>query len=484
MPYNGSGTFTRLYNWVTDRDASIKITASRMDAEMDGMATGLSNAITKDGQTTITQNIPFNNKKITGLADAAADTDALNRRTADARYLQSGTKSIKAENLDMDVVDKDLATPPVSPSSGDAYIVAATATDDWAGKEDNIARWNGSAWIFTAPSEGMVVWVADENLLYGYDGSAWASAGAAVPDGTITNAKIRDAAALSVIGRSANSSGDVDDIAAANDGEVLVRDGTALGFGKLKTAGITDANVTYGKIQNVSNTSRILGRITTGAGVIEELTGAQATSLLSDVVGDSGSGGTKGLVPAPAAGDAAAGKVLAADGTWKAPAGGVVDRAYAEYTSNADLTTAIPADDTVPQSSEGTQVVTASITPKSTTNRVRVTFRAQVQGKWGGGGPGSYRVMGALAALFKDSDTGALAANYINMMISTDDAERAAGNLVLCYEFVPGSTSAITFKVRVGPATGTTIRLNGTTAGRLFGGASRATLVVEELYAT
>lgn len=34
-------------------------------------------------------------------------------------------------------------------------------------------------------------------------------------------------------------------------------------------------------------------------------------------IGDSGSGGVKGLVPAPAAGDTAAGKFLFADGTWK-----------------------------------------------------------------------------------------------------------------------------------------------------------------------
>ena len=39
-------------------------------------------------------------------------------------------------------------------------------------------------------------------------------------------------------------------------------------------------------------------------------------------IGDSGSGGTEGLVPAPAAGDAAAGKYLSADGTWSAPPGG------------------------------------------------------------------------------------------------------------------------------------------------------------------
>ena len=37
------------------------------------------------------------------------------------------------------------------------------------------------------------------------------------------------------------------------------------------------------------------------------------------MVGDSGSGGTAGNVPAPGAGDAAAGKFLKADGTWEIP---------------------------------------------------------------------------------------------------------------------------------------------------------------------
>ena len=40
------------------------------------------------------------------------------------------------------------------------------------------------------------------------------------------------------------------------------------------------------------------------------------------LVGDSGSGGTRGLVPAPASGDAAAGKFLKADATWAVPASG------------------------------------------------------------------------------------------------------------------------------------------------------------------
>ena len=51
-------------------------------------------------------------------------------------------------------------------------------------------------------------------------------------------------------------------------------------------------------------------------------TPTQATADLIAMVGDSGSGGTKGLVPAPAAGDAAASKFLKADGTWATAGGG------------------------------------------------------------------------------------------------------------------------------------------------------------------
>ena len=43
------------------------------------------------------------------------------------------------------------------------------------------------------------------------------------------------------------------------------------------------------------------------------------TAYHSKFVGDTGAGGVMGLVPAPGAGDAAAGKVLKADGTWYVP---------------------------------------------------------------------------------------------------------------------------------------------------------------------
>jgi len=66
------------------------------------------------------------------------------------------------------VKDKDLSAPPTSPSIGDRYIVASSATGDWSGHDDEIAQWNGSTWDFTIPLEGMFVFVEDENKLYYY----------------------------------------------------------------------------------------------------------------------------------------------------------------------------------------------------------------------------------------------------------------------------------------------------------------------------
>lgn len=98
MAFNGTGTFLRIYNWVTDKINSVPITASRMDTEMDGFATGLSNCITKDGQTTVTANIPMNSHKFTGLAVGSARTDSIALgQVQDGTYTYMGTTGGSAD---------------------------------------------------------------------------------------------------------------------------------------------------------------------------------------------------------------------------------------------------------------------------------------------------------------------------------------------------------------------------------------------------
>lgn len=92
-----AGVFSRLYNWTTDKTNGVKIRADRMDAEFDGIAAGLSSAILKDGTQTITADIPFSARKITGLGDASAAKDAMNRDASDARYLRHAGANVAAD---------------------------------------------------------------------------------------------------------------------------------------------------------------------------------------------------------------------------------------------------------------------------------------------------------------------------------------------------------------------------------------------------
>jgi len=73
------------------------------------------------------------------------------------------------------VLDRDLATPPLSPQDGDRYIVATAASGAWTGKEGQIAAWQDGAWAFHVPREGWRAWVEDEDLLIAWDGTSWAA---------------------------------------------------------------------------------------------------------------------------------------------------------------------------------------------------------------------------------------------------------------------------------------------------------------------
>ena len=98
------------------------------------------------------------------------------------------------------------------------------------------------------------------------------------------------------------------------------------------TAKILNAAVTNAKLAHVP-TATIKGRTTAGTGDVENLTADQATAILSVMVGDSGAGGTKGLVPTPGTGDAR--KTLRGGGSFK----GLSVRAAACITAPAGVFT-------------------------------------------------------------------------------------------------------------------------------------------------
>jgi hypothetical protein len=71
------------------------------------------------------------------------------------------------------VLDRDLSTPPSSPTAGDRYIIAEDPTGAWAGKAGQVVAWDGAAWLFFAPEPGWLAYLLDEAGLVAWTGTDW-----------------------------------------------------------------------------------------------------------------------------------------------------------------------------------------------------------------------------------------------------------------------------------------------------------------------
>lgn len=139
------------------------------------------------------------------------------------------------------------------------------------------------------------------------------------------------------------------------------------------------------------------------------------------------------------------------------------------YTDNANLTTQIPGDASLPLSSEGTRILTSSIKLKSPNNRILAEFRGQASA------PSAASIAGAI---FLDNDSGAVAARFV----STEAANRGS-ILDLDAEIIPADVNKLDHDVHVnvGPTGAVTIRMNGTTTASIFQFANFASLRLTEI---
>lgn len=201
--------------------------------------------------------------------------------------------------------------------------------------------------------------------------------------------------------------------------------------GSISTAKIADKAVTLAKLLDIATLS-LLGRKTAATGVPEVIS---ATDLRDSFL----------------------------------PNGTIIDRGFASYAANVALTVAMPTDDTMPQITEGTEILKVTITPKKTTSRLRA--RALVIGSVNAADNWA-------AALFSAGAANALHAKYAPPL-----SANYVTTIPLEWEWVPGVTTAIDVTVRAGSNPSRSLYLNGSSTGRIFGGAAHCTLVVEEIKA-
>jgi hypothetical protein len=142
----------------------------------------------------------------------------------------------------------------------------------------------------------------------------------------------------------------------------------------------------------------------------------------------------------------------------------VVDARTSTYASSA---TTIPIDDTIPQNTEGFEIITASITPSSASNKLIIIPSIFATSSTAGAI--------IVCALFQDSTASALTAKAVTA---------GAGGWMIMNTYIhfmtAGTTSATTFKIRAGGHVGTTY-VNGNTTTRMLGGVENCSLTILEV---
>jgi hypothetical protein len=209
----------------------------------------------------------------------------------------------------------------------------------------------------------------------------------------------------------------------------------------IQTADISDAQITEAKLADASVTNAKLA------------TGVDASKL------------TTGTLPIARIADAA---VTAP----KLQNGVTLQTVYAQTTSLVEVTGAIPIDNTKPQSTEGNEILTATITPSSATSKIVV--QAAIVGTLG-------NAVGTITlSVFKGEATDAIASVWSSGGVGY------AMILPIAYQDAPNSTSAVTYKIRAGYAGGTSAGLyvnRGNLGAAQYGGTMTSWMTLTEIKA-
>ena len=151
-------------------------------------------------------------------------------------------------------------------------------------------------------------------------------------------------------------------------------------------------------------------------------------------------------------------------------AGNVLQVVNVQTGAVATGTTTIAFDDTIPQSSEGTEFITLAITPTSSTSKLRIDFSVVL----------NHTVGTAIlnACLFQDAIVNALAA-------ASSQNVNSGGPMIVAgsYYMTAGTTSSTTFKIRCGSPTAGTVTLNGVNGVRFYAGVSNSFITIIEVAA-
>lgn len=198
-------------------------------------------------------------------------------------------------------------------------------------------------------------------------------------------------------------------------------------------------------------TARLIGNISGGNAVPSALTQANVFSFLGS--------GTPG-----------SGNYLRGDGSWQSISGGKIAQVVSTFGSAVQTgTTVTPMDDSIPQqSSEGTEFYTRSITPTNASSTLLFLIQLYHANSVGYTTVAHVHVDSTADAIWAGADSGYSSAGYASCLSGL-------------FAIPAGSTNARTYKLKAGPATASTLTINGTGGSRRLGGVMSSGLVILEV---
>lgn len=160
MAYDGTGTFHRLYSWVVDAANGLLVDATRMDQDSNDIAAGLSNCVTRDGQSPALADIPMGGFRLTGLGAGVQPTDAATIGSPAFQGIPTAPTPPVGTNTDQLATAKMVtqaafaATLPVQPGGTVTYdLVSTNSIAGWTPRTP-IASLTGNVGKFLTTTDG------------------------------------------------------------------------------------------------------------------------------------------------------------------------------------------------------------------------------------------------------------------------------------------------------------------------------------------
>jgi hypothetical protein len=150
------------------------------------------------------------------------------------------------------------------------------------------------------------------------------------------------------------------------------------------------------------------------------------------------------------------------------PVGSVLQTVYVETTARTTITDLIPDNDTIPQITQGAQVLTLNITPSSTSSKILLTSVACV---------GHSSNAGVACCLFRTGTSNALCT--VASPATADDTYNPSR--AITYMDSPNSVSQVTYSLRIGSYVTGTVLNNWYGATNKYGQSIRTTLMAQEI---